>query len=259
VLSHERYVIETLDVVVPDGGGPPQDIHWDPEASEYSAMRSLERVPLTIQTVRSEDERPLDSSVRLLGAVVMPSRDTGPDGELTVDVRPGAWEVLASAEGTGIEGATVDVGANEDGPSVLLRLGEAKVAVGALDVVLQEVVQFETGSAQLLPLSWGLLDEVAYTLQANPGLVRLAIEGHTDNTGSDEVNRTLSLARAEAVRAYLVAQGVAPDRLAAEGYGPSVPVADNDTEAGRTANRRVAFRIVEQSEAHGAVADATEP
>ena len=253
VLSHERFLIETLSVDVPEGGGAAQDIYWKPESSEYGAIMGLGRVSLTIRTLLSADDSPLDSSVRLLGPVVMPSQKTGPDGELVIDIRPGAWEVLASAPDTAIVGATADVGADEAVAPVVLRLGAARVAVGDADVVLNEVVEFETGSAQLLPMSWGLLDEVAHTLQVNPGLVRLAIEGHTDNTGSDEVNRRLSLARAESVRAYLVAQGVSPTRLKAEGYGSSMPVADNNTDAGRTANRRVAFRIMEQSEAPVAV------
>ncbi|HCH62449.1 MAG TPA: hypothetical protein DFR83_06570 [Deltaproteobacteria bacterium] len=249
VLSHERFVIETLDVEIPEGGGPPQDLYWKPEGTQYGAILGLGRVPLTIRTLQSADDRPLDSSVRLLGPVVMPSQNTGPDGELVLDVRPGAWEVIASAPNTAIVGATADVGTDEKVAPVVLRLGAARVAVGDVDVVLNEVVEFETGSAQLLPLSWGLLDEVAHTLQVNPGLVRLAIEGHTDNTGTDTVNRRLSLARAEAVRSYLVAQGISPSRLKAEGYGSSMPVADNATDAGRTANRRVAFRIIDQSEA----------
>ena len=256
VMSHERFVIETLVVEIPEGGGPPVDVHWKPtdESDELMAITSLGKVPLTIQTLRADNDGPIDSSVRLLGPVVLPSQNTGMDGELTVQVRPGAWEVLASAPRTGIVGATAEVVNDKPLAPLVLRLGDARVAVGDLDVVLQETVEFETGSAQLLPLSWGLLDEVAHTLMANPGLVRLAIEGHTDNTGSDEVNRTLSRERAEAVRVYLIAQGVAPERLRAEGFGSSVPVADNGTESGRTANRRVAFRIVEHSEAPLAMA-----
>ena len=65
------------------------------------------------------------------------------------------------------------------------------------------------------------------------------MEGHTDNTGSDETNRTLSLARANSVRDYLVTQGVEAERISVVGLGPDQPVASNDTSQGRARNRRV--------------------
>ena len=152
-------------------------------------------------------------AVRLLGPTVVPVMDTDSAGELTVQVTPGAWEVLASTPTSGIAGVDAEVDAETEPDPVVVKLGDARVSVGDLAVALSETVQFETGSSRLLPLSWGLLDEVARTLRATPQLVQLAVEGHTDSTGSDEVNRVLSLERAEAVRAYLIARGVAPSRL----------------------------------------------
>ena len=67
----------------------------------------------------------------------------------------------------------------------------------------------------------------------------LRIEGHTDNTGDDASNKTLSQSRAEAVRDYLVEQGIDASRLEAVGLGEEQPVADNNTEEGRAQNRRV--------------------
>ena len=71
--------------------------------------------------------------------------------------------------------------------------------------------------------------------------VRLA--GHTDNVGSPEANKTLSQARAQAVRNQLIAYGVAPEAVKAYGYGDLKPVAPNDTEEGRQLNRRVEITI----------------
>ena len=75
-------------------------------------------------------------------------------------------------------------------------------------------------------------------LQDNPTL-RLAVEGHTDNAGTPGHNQQLSEARAQAVRATLVAKGIAANRLQAAGFGQTQPLANNATEQGRAQNRRV--------------------
>jgi OOP family OmpA-OmpF porin len=70
-------------------------------------------------------------------------------------------------------------------------------------------------------------------------MVRVEVQGHTDNVGAAEANRNLSAQRAEAVRQYLIGAGVEAGRMTAVGYGEDLPVADNTTDAGRQANRRV--------------------
>jgi OOP family OmpA-OmpF porin len=104
---------------------------------------------------------------------------------------------------------------------------------------LRERIAFESGTATLQPRTFPLLDNVARVLQAHPELSPLLIESHTDNRGDPEANRALSQARANAVRDYLVAQGLPPKRLEARGYGPDRPAASNETSQGREANRRV--------------------
>jgi outer membrane protein OmpA-like peptidoglycan-associated protein len=100
-------------------------------------------------------------------------------------------------------------------------------------------IYFLTDSAQLLPASQPALQLIAATLQAHPGWV-VTIEGHTDNTGSDQHNLDLSKRRAEALRAELTAKyQIAPARLGTAGYGSQRPIASNDTMDGRAHNRRV--------------------
>ncbi len=104
--------------------------------------------------------------------------------------------------------------------------------------LILEGVNFETGQSTLTQESETILNGVAESLIAND-TIRVQVTGHTDNTGSRALNRRLSLARAEAVRQYLISKGVPEDRLTARGMGPDQPVASNRTAEGRAQNRRV--------------------
>jgi OOP family OmpA-OmpF porin len=101
-----------------------------------------------------------------------------------------------------------------------------------------EGVNFDNDSAKLRPESIAILDNAAATLK-EWGEVKVEVAGHTDSVHSDAYNLRLSQRRAEAVRAYLIKQGMAADRLTAKGYGEANPVADNKTADGRYKNRRV--------------------
>jgi OOP family OmpA-OmpF porin len=128
---------------------------------------------------------------------------------------------------------------------VIVDLEDNNSSIAAeLTDLLSGRASFETGSAVLSEDAEALLDEAVEILADNPDLA-LVVEGHTDNVGDAQFNLALSQARAEAVVDYLVAGGVSPDRLSAIGYGESRPIADNDTEAGRAANRRIEFVIQE--------------
>jgi OOP family OmpA-OmpF porin len=99
-------------------------------------------------------------------------------------------------------------------------------------------VNFDNDSAKLSPASMAVLDNAAATLK-EWGEVKVEVAGHTDSVQSDAYNRKLSQRRADAVRAYLIKQGIAAERLVTKGYGEAQPVADNTTAAGRAKNRRV--------------------
>ena len=99
-------------------------------------------------------------------------------------------------------------------------------------------VLFDTGKADLRSPAREALARLSGIVLNYPSL-RLAIEGHTDNTGSAEYNQTLSEKRADGVRDYLVTQGLDTDKLSAQGLGMDNPVADNSTSTGRQKNRRV--------------------
>lgn len=110
--------------------------------------------------------------------------------------------------------------------------------------VVDEAIQnleFDLGKATIRPSSHASLNKVAVLLIEKNFSLRLA--GHTDNTGSMQTNMRLSKERAEAVKAYLVSKGANPSRIEATGFGPSQPIAPNNTEAGRQQNRRVEFTL----------------
>jgi outer membrane protein OmpA-like peptidoglycan-associated protein len=104
-------------------------------------------------------------------------------------------------------------------------------------------VQFDFDKSSIRPDSRPVLDEAVEVLKENPN-VRIAVEGHTDNVGTDLYNEKLSVRRAEAVFRYLVNHGIAPERMDVIGYGESRPVTENDSESGRAQNRRVELRVV---------------
>jgi outer membrane protein OmpA-like peptidoglycan-associated protein len=109
------------------------------------------------------------------------------------------------------------------------------------EVVTKSKIVFATGSARISAQSASVLDELANNARNCPG--QITIEGHTDSIGSVASNRTLSEARAQAVRAALIMRGIAKEQLQAKGLGPDAPVADNGTETGRAQNRRIEFRV----------------
>lgn len=148
----------------------------------------------------------------------------------------------------GTEGARQQVAADlaqSLTPSYTVRNG-LRVAVQEQAVVDQalanRIVEFEAGSAVLRPAGLLILDEMAVALAKLKGR-QFEVIGHTDAQGARAGNVSLSLARAQSVKAYLVSKGLPADRLTTSGQGPDKPVADNNTEAGRARNRRIEFRV----------------
>lgn len=124
----------------------------------------------------------------------------------------------------------------------LVPIPEEETLAESKPVVLRNVF-FETGSAALLDLSKVELDRLKKLLENNTAL-KIKINGHTDNVGSEEDNLQLSEARAKAVRDYLIESGIAEQRLQYEGFGETIPIDSNETDEGRRNNRRTEFEII---------------
>lgn len=126
-------------------------------------------------------------------------------------------------------GSGVDVTETDNGSAILVNLPDG--------------VTFDVGSATLKPEFRATLDKVAESLIQYPNSL-VDVYGHTDSTGSDAFNQTLSENRARTVMNYLSSRGVPVARLRSQGFGETMPVASNDTAEGRAKNRRVEIKIV---------------
>lgn len=121
--------------------------------------------------------------------------------------------------------------------------GEAQ---SVLDKTLSNrVVEFEVGSATLTPAGRVILDEM-YAAIKQIGTPKVQVIGHTDSSGNRQANVSLSLARANTVRNYLIEKGIPGENLTAVGSGPDQPVGSNDSSEGRAKNRRIEFRLASQ-------------
>ena len=119
---------------------------------------------------------------------------------------------------------------------VIVTEADRKVVADAI-----KDLEFDLGKATIRAKSYGTLNRVANLLVTKNFSLKLA--GHTDNTGSADLNMRLSKDRAESVKAYLVSQGANASRIEATGYGKNQPIATNKTAAGRQKNRRVEFTL----------------
>jgi len=116
-----------------------------------------------------------------------------------------------------------------------------------LAVTFKGDVTFDTNSTVVKPGLYSELDRVARVVNQYPNTL-IRVEGHTDSRGSNEYNMDLSNRRANAVKNLLVQRGIAGSRIESVGFGKTMPVASNDTEAGRQKNRRVEIKIAPQTQ-----------
>jgi outer membrane protein OmpA-like peptidoglycan-associated protein/Mg-chelatase subunit ChlD len=105
-------------------------------------------------------------------------------------------------------------------------------------------IHFDTNKSNLKSDQMDRVKKLLLLMRSRPEM-KIELQGHTDSRGDDELNQKLSQARADAVRIYLIDQGIDPGRILSKGYGETMPIADNETEEGRAANRRTQFKIID--------------
>lgn len=152
-----------------------------------------------------------------------------------------AVDAAGCAMGTGTTAAPSTDAMMDDDDMPAASSGMSGMTAG--QALVLKGVTFESGSSALTRASLPSLNEIAEQLKETGA--RVEVSGHTDNTGSATLNRTLSQRRAEVVVNYLVSKGVPAENLTAKGVGPDEPIADNGTAAGRAKNRRVELRLLD--------------
>jgi outer membrane protein OmpA-like peptidoglycan-associated protein len=207
---------------------------------------------ITGTAIDAETKTPVTSlSIRLVdpeGKEVAIATD--PTGAFRVEgVQAGTVTIKADADAYMLHVQTVDVRPREESHVTLQmnkRPKRGDVEIAGNEIRMKKQIHFEIDSANISLDSTALLEEIADTMNRNPCVRQIEIQGHTDNTGSKDHNKVLSDQRANSVRTWLLSHGVEPGRLVAQGYGQDRPISPNITPAGKERNRRVQLIIKDQ-------------
>jgi outer membrane protein OmpA-like peptidoglycan-associated protein len=191
----------------------------------YVAQRKIDIARAVAETRHAEQERKALVAERERSRLNARTREAD-SARMEADTARAA-AASAEAQAVQLQEAIDAMHARETDRGLVLSLGD---------------VLFETGKAELKPGAVLDLDHLVDFMQRYTDRTAI-VEGHTDSVGAEDYNEGLSQRRAEAVRAYLLSQGVSPSRISASGMGESAPVATNSTEAGRQQNRRVEIVI----------------
>lgn len=187
------------------------------------------------------------AEVRIIGTVGVPLK-TGNDGILEAKIPPGKYEVSVAAVGWGAKTDKLIVKEGSLANLVMVLRPEAvMIDEDSGQIFLHRKVFFEVDKAELKVVSLPILDDLVQTLAEHAEIQKLRIEGHTDTTGTDDHNLSLSNQRAEAVRAYLVRSGIESSRLVAKGYGEERTLQEGESDEVHATNRRVEFHMLERA------------
>jgi outer membrane protein OmpA-like peptidoglycan-associated protein len=162
------------------------------------------------------------------------------------NVPPGRVTIIVEAPGYFPSTQEFSIKPTEDTPARMTlnkRPAVPNVLLTGRELKLRKQVHFQHDSAEILPDSSAILEEIADVLNTHPEIKGVEVQGHTDNQGSAPYNLKLSESRAQAVVDTLVKLSVDPLRLQAKGYGDTKPLMPNTTESNRAKNRRVQLMI----------------
>lgn len=209
------------------------------QAAQQQAQQSQQQMQQTQQQMQQQMQQMQQQAQQQQQQLAQQAQQNQAEAE---KARQAAQEAQAELEKTREELARRDAEARQlRMQQELARIAATKAESRGLVVTLPGIF-FDPGKVQLKPGAKSTLKKIAAHIKADNSL-KVSVEGHTDNVGSPEKNELLSQKRAEAVRDFLVSQGVASDRVTATGKGEAEPVATNKTVAGRQQNRRVELVI----------------
>lgn len=222
------------------------EVRADETARVDVSMAASPRVGHFKGTVTNEDDEAVDARIEVSVDGKVLSGAQSPGGAFDVPLAPGRYQAVVKAPGylqQGLAFTVEPLGKTIAGFVLKKEPTKRLTKVTSEKIEISTKIPFEFGKARLLKAAEFVLDDVVDVLLQHPELGVIRVEGHTDNTGEEAANMSLSDQRAAAVVEYLVAKGVPAARLDARGYGFSKPIAPNDTEEGRAKNRRVEFVI----------------
>jgi OOP family OmpA-OmpF porin len=228
------------------------DLFWPPAATTAAAP-----TPVIAQSVRPDKSLPGWGAALALGLLALGTIwlfNHGRRPVANMGTAPSGTASRVANEGTNLgnlvkrrlpDDVWVIVPENGIENRLLVFVQDPNSRAGKLSWFDFDRLTFDSGSSTPRPDSKEQLDNIAEILKAYPN-VRTKIAGYTDSTGNPQENLELSHARANTVKAELVARGVAADRISTEGYGEQYSAADNATDAGRAQNRRVTLLITQK-------------
>ncbi len=200
------------------------------------------------KVLNKKNNQPLESEISYFslpeGKLIGIARSNKVDGSFKL-VLPGGFKYSFTAQAQGFISINDNLDIRTDIRYQELNLDLFMVPFEIGETVRLNNIFFNYKDYQLLEDSYFELDRLIKILQENPNL-EIEIAGHTDNIGSSYYNYNLSLKRAESVANYLIQKGIETRRLVVKGYGEKEPIAPNDTEEGRSLNRRVEFKILKK-------------
>lgn len=191
-------------------------------------------------------KQPLEATIELVdntkNEVIAVFKSNSSTGKYLVSLPSGKnYGIAVKRDSYLFHSENFDLPATADYQEVNKDVALKKIDIGQA-IVLRNIF-FDFDKATIRPESANELERLIKLLTDNPGL-KIELGSHTDSKGSDEYNMKLSENRSKSVVAYLIGKGISTDRLVAKGYGETMPISSNDTEAGRQDNRRSEFKIL---------------
>ncbi|MDA3862494.1 MAG: OmpA family protein, partial [Deltaproteobacteria bacterium] len=238
------------------------DVEMDKETPQKSLIVKLEAkaaksCPISVFVKTEKKNKPLSKAkVEIKGETMQGNaltREglTDAEGKVVFKIRPGAYQVVFKKDKYFSRSKAVTMSkCKEMDIQINLKL-KPKRSVATLSkrykkITIKKRIHFKYNKAVLRSRSHETLDAVASILIEHPEVLKVRIEGHTDNHGSSSYNLKLSRKRAQAVKDYMIKQGVEASRLEVKGYGKSRPRYANISSRLRRKNRRVEFKIIKQ-------------
>ncbi|MBO4875241.1 MAG: PD40 domain-containing protein [Bacteroidales bacterium] len=226
---------------------------WDLYEIKFPAKEQKQNAPKVLVTLvkgtitDADKNSPLEANIEITdnskNEVISTFKSNSSSGAYIVNLPSGKnYGLSVSKDGYLFHSENFNLADTADFQELVIDVQLKKIQVGTT-IILKNIF-FDYNKSSLQPESYAELDRVAEILKKQPNL-KIEISGHTDNQGSLKYNTDLSESRAKTVVDYLIGKGIAENRLTYKGYAYEKPIATNDTEEGRSANRRVEFKILE--------------